>query len=100
MLVGPFILTAMACLKITKLRQQGETKKCQITIWKDKRQVTMLSSNQQPTDALHRPRRGAPVLKPDAITNYNQYMGGVDLADQHRAFYSVGKEHKNGGSMF
>ena len=88
-----------ASVKNTKLRQQGETKKRQkgnllITIWKDKRQVAMLSSNQQPTDALHRPRRGAPVLKPDAITNYNQYMGGVDLADQHRAYYSVGREHK------
>ena len=86
-------------VKNVKLRRQGDTKKRQkgnmlITIWKDKRQVAMLSTNQQPTDTLHRPRRGAPVLKPDAISNYNQHMGGVDLADQHRAYYSIGRESK------
>ena len=88
-----------ASVKNVKLRQKGDMKKRQkgnmlITIWKDKRQVALLSTNQQPTDNLHRPRHGAPVLKPDAISSYNQHMGGVDLADQHRAYYSVGREHK------
>lgn len=86
-------------IKNAKLRRPGETVKRQkgnllVTVWKDKRQVAVISSNQQSTDSIHTPRRGPPVSKPDAITNYNQHMGGVDLADQHRAYYSVGREHK------
>lgn len=65
-----------------------------ITVWKDKQQVAVLSTNQQPIESLHQPRRGAPVMKPDAVSNYNQHMGGVDLADQQRAYYSVGRESK------
>ena len=56
--------------------------------------VAIISTNQQPTDSMHQPRRGEAINKPNAVTNYNKYKGGVDLADQHRAYYSVGREHK------
>ena len=86
-------------LKNAKLRRPGDTLKRQkgdllVTVWKDKRQVAIISTNQQPTDSMHQPRRGEAINKPDAATNFNKYIGGVDLADQHRAYYSVGREHK------
>ena len=31
---------------------------------------------------------------PQSIANYTKYMGGVDLADQNRSYYGVGRESK------
>lgn len=44
-------------------------------------------------------RRGATsgsrvdVVCPEIIADYNQYMGGVDLADQFICYYSVGRKN-------
>ena len=32
------------------------------------------------------------VICPDIIVDYNQHMGGVDLADQAMCYYSVGRK--------
>ncbi len=76
-------------VKKLKLKNQGECKVYQknnlgVTVYKDKRQITMLSSGEKPT----LPQPGA---KPDVILNYNKYMGGVDKADQLRSYYPVGR---------
>ena len=31
------------------------------------------------------------------ISDYNQYMGGVDLTDQHFSYYSLTTHLRNGG---
>ena len=37
---------------------------------------------------------------PQPILTYNNNMGGVDLHDQHRAYYPVGQPFRSGGGMF
>lgn len=36
-------------------------------------------------------RRNQQVTKPAALDFYNKHMGGVDLADQLRSYYSIGR---------
>ena len=56
-----------------------------MTAWRDKRVITMISSNQPP---------GVTNGKPTVVRAYNEHMGGVDKADQHRAYYPVGHSSK------
>ena len=75
-----------------KLRRRGETFFRQkenevLTVWKDKRQVSVLSTNSNAT-VQERAR------KPDAVLNYNAHMGGVDKTDQLRSYYKVGRVSK------
>lgn len=59
--------------------------------WKDKRTVTLLSTwDTSATKQINRRMRGGGFLqleKPVAVINYNNYMGGVDRADQYTASY-------------
>ena len=75
-----------------KLRERGanyfrQKDNVVLSVWKDKRQVSALSTysnavmNQQPQ-------------KPEAIVKYNAHMGGVDKADQLRSYYKVGRTSK------
>ena len=58
-----------------------------LTTWRDKRQVNLLSSCASNTIN----DQG----KPTSISNFNQYMGGVDLSNQLCSYYRVGKpSHK------
>lgn len=78
---------------------KGEVVSCEIEEgmlalkWKDKRNVTMLSTIHDTSMVAKRRRsRLAPggveeVQKPAMIEKYNMYMGGVDKADQLLSYY-------------
>ena len=74
------------------VRQKG---KVVFTKWHDKRDVSVISTNLNPNtpDVVIR-RRNQQVRKPAVIGLYNENMGGVDLADQFRSYYSVGRSSK------
>ena len=61
------------------------------TKWYDKRDVSVISTNCSPLAPDVVVRRNDNVSKPAVINLYNQHMGGVDLADQQRQYYSVGR---------
>ena len=63
-------------------------------VWQDKRPVHVLSTLSQPgnTETVSRRQRDGSVAEvscPSAILTYTKYMGGVDLGDQLRKYYSV-----------
>lgn len=88
-------------IKKAKPKVAGESVKRQkgnmvATVWYDKRKVTLLSTCQNPTDGMiERRQRGRAqpltISRPHAISNYNRFMGGVDLSDQLRSYYRVGR---------
>lgn len=65
------------------------------TKWHDKRDVSLISSNCSPVvgDVVVN-RRDQEVTKPGVVDLYNKHMGGVDLADQLRSYYSVARSSK------
>ena len=71
------------------VRQKGNVV---FTKWHDKRDVSVISTNCSPlaVDVVVN-RRNQQVSKPSVIDQYNKHMGGVDLADQLRKYYSVGR---------
>ena len=82
--------------------RRGETKQLQkgnllVTIWHDKRQVAVLSTNCHPNQTMDVQRRmkQPPHVKnvsiPAPIRMYNTFMGGVDLNDQYRSYYPSGR---------
>ena len=74
------------------VRQKG---KIVFTKWHDKRDVSVISTNINPnTPDVVIQRRNQQVRKPAVIGLYNANMGGVDLADQFRNYYSVGRSSK------
>ena len=62
------------------------------TKWHDKRDVSLISTNCSPlaVDVVVS-RRNQDVSKPAVVDKYNKHMGGVDLADQPRQHYSIGR---------
>ena len=90
-----------SCIKL----RPGEIKQLQkgnlvATVWFDKRQVAILSTNCQPGEVVTVQRRTKepPHIKdvdiPAPTSIYNQYMGGVDLSDQMRSYYPSGRPGK------
>ena len=62
------------------------------TKWHDKRDVSIISTNCSPLAAdVVVSRRNQDVSKPAVVNNYNKHMGSVDLADQLRQYYSIGR---------
>ncbi|XP_050413604.2 piggyBac transposable element-derived protein 4-like [Patella vulgata] len=62
--------------------------------WKDKRDVYMLSTNNDGNDTQKprtRFRQDEMIDIPTAIKDYNSNMGGVDFLDQMRSYYNVGR---------
>ena len=63
------------------------------TAWLDRKVVTMMSSNTQPSAVGTVLRRQVDTTRsaipcPQNIITYNKYMGGVDRGDQLRGYYS------------
>ena len=63
-------------------------------LWHDRRDVFLLSTahNQSVTSVMKRPkgsREKVSVPCPTCVQDYNMYMGGVDLSDQHLSYYSL-----------
>ena len=80
-----------------RLRQKGRSN-LTAAVWKDKRLVHTLSTLSNPNGDMQAQRRVGPniinIRQPAAIFAYNQYMGGVDLHDQLRMNYSLGRNSK------
>ena len=55
--------------------------KTMVMKWKDKQDVTMLSTIHDDSMVNVQSRRGAAVSKPKVVHNYNSNMGGLDLSD-------------------
>lgn len=90
-------------LKLVKLTEQGsstvfqckELKNLLCTVWFDKKQICMLATN-NPHEICKVKRRKGPTKNeincPLSFVKYNKYMGGVDLADQKRKYYSIARK--------
>ena len=64
------------------------------TVWNDKRKVSILSTNAPAsiTTVERRAKGGKTDVRiPSSVLDYNSHMFGVDLADQLRSYYSVGR---------
>ena len=57
--------------------------------WKGKRVVNMISTihSAQMTEVQSKRPSSAPTMKPVCIVDYNKYMHGVDIVDQHMSYY-------------
>ena len=82
---------------------EGESVKLQkdnvvVCVWHDKKDVFVVSTQSNPVDdeVTRKSKTGEQriVRCPQAIKTYNSYMGGVDLADQKRSYYPVGRDSK------
>ena len=85
--------------------KRGESRKMQhedvtAVVWQDKHVILLLSTNSDPrTDGSVTRKTGKgneeiEIPCPNAIINYTKHMGGVDLSDQKRAYYGVGRSSK------
>ena len=61
--------------------------------WKDRRDVFTLTTMHNTSAYIMKQHKGGhykvPLPCPTTIIDYNQYMGGVDLMDQHLSYYSL-----------
>ena len=58
-----------------------------VALWQDNRPVVISTNSDptQPTTVQRKARDGCPA----SISSYNKFMGGVDLNDQLRQYYSI-----------
>jgi hypothetical protein len=89
---------------VLKLKR-GESRKMRhedvtVVVWQDKRVVLLLSTNPNPqTDGSVTRKTGKgneeiEIACPQAIINYMKHMEGVDVSDQKREYYGVGRFSK------
>ena len=69
------------------------------TAWKDKKIVHFLSTQSNPigNETVNRKQRDGTIIQVPSVPvvkSYNASMGGVDLHDQLRGYYSLGKKSK------
>ena len=85
--------------------KKGEMRQLQkgsmlITLWHDKRQIALLSTNCSPNEQVtvqrctKKPPHHQDIRIPAPVHLYNQHMGGVDLSDQMRSYYHAGRSCK------
>lgn len=75
--------------------QCNEEKQVLCSSWYDKKQISILSTNVNHNVVKVHRRKGKEkneVDCPESFKLYNQYMGGVDLADQKRKYYSISRK--------
>lgn len=60
--------------------------------WTDRRDQLAISTEYDGTLVTDINKRGTEILKPEAIIQYNKFMGGIDHSDQMLSYYSC--EHK------
>ena len=77
-----------------------------VTLWRDKRVVSMLSTNVLPETEIHavqqtnmrgRMKRVVPddaKKKPEVVSVYNSGMNSIDVNDQYRSYYTPGTTSK------
>lgn len=63
-----------------------------VGLWRDKRQVSYVSTEFGNDMIRDFNRRGLEKEKPEAIVMYNKYMGGVDRQDQFMAYYPISRK--------
>lgn len=89
----------------SKLKEQSDSKVSQCkdqpnllcTTWMDKKQIYMLSTNSENDSTKVKRRKGSEKTEvncPLTFAKYNQHMGGVDLADQRRKYYTASRKSK------
>ncbi|XP_060562864.1 piggyBac transposable element-derived protein 4-like [Ruditapes philippinarum] len=91
--------------KPSDVRNRGDFKVLQkrnsnltASVWRDKKPVHHLSTLSDPRMILPVQRQVGPRLmnlqQPHSVSQYNKFMGGVDLQDQFRSTYPVGRNGK------
>lgn len=63
-----------------------------ISKWKDKRDVLCMTINYQPEMIDSKNKYGQEKPKPIEIARFNDYMSGVDRADQMISYYSFSRK--------
>jgi hypothetical protein len=86
---------------VLKLRRGGSRKMqhedVTAVVWQDRRVFLLLSTNPVPrTDGSVTRKTGKvneeiEIACPQAVINYTKRMGGVDVSDQKRQYYGVGR---------
>jgi hypothetical protein len=65
--------------------------------WMDSKPVNLISTADVTAMGFVRRRIGntkVDIKAPEAVVNYNKYMGGVDKHDKLRNSFALGKRHK------
>ena len=82
-------------VKDAKLKKGEATaayrKKLIVLKWKDKKDVTILSSIHDAAFINTTSKRGRERIKPKAIADYNEHMGGVDLSENLLSHFSTAR---------
>ena len=92
---GANIDTGSFRFAVTKLSTEtGNLGEIVAVWWRDRRDVPVMNTmhNTSATTVMKRPKGGRdkrPLPCPSMIDDYNMYMGGVDLTDQHLSYYSM-----------
>lgn len=78
---------AIKC-KVRYISKEGKTEEAGLVCWRDRNMVYCLSNDSNNHEFDECSRRGNSgiirIPRPLSISNYNKYMGGVDLADMRR----------------
>ncbi|KAJ2938058.1 hypothetical protein O0L34_g19381 [Tuta absoluta] len=66
--------------------------KVYVSLWRDKRQVLMITTEDQPGVVETTNKWGQKRMKPKEVVRYNKHMSGIDRADQMISYYSTARK--------